>query len=295
LVDLVDNTVDQMRPSPTFESKSGEFDGSIGSTATHSTSSFDCLTSDTSSSSDSASDTTSDSAIDCSTSSDSSSEDTDTDSDSDDSSSEDDAESRTDVSKSSNDIKLPQSVDIPIPVAKVDSSDNSLTNVIRTATPGPIQTTIITAVNVAKHIGTPSAAWGDAPFIRPLDDASEKVSESDKSSPTTPIDIPTMFNSTIKAPLPTWSPSSEPLSPPTKSSTDKSVLTGGWGEIPEPASWEWQAMPFDYMGILEEQKRTVFYEFRERDGQGEWILPNYEGMAFAMCLISRVARRLSSA
>ena len=55
-------------------------------------------------------------------------------------------------------------------------------------------------------------------------------------------------------------------------------LAGGWGEEPEPAPWEWQHMPFDYMGILEEQRRTVFWEFREtRDGKGEWVLPNYQG------------------
>jgi hypothetical protein len=59
-------------------------------------------------------------------------------------------------------------------------------------------------------------------------------------------------------------------------------LAGGWGETPEPADWEWQAMPFDYMGILEEQHRTVFYEFRERDGKGEWRLPNYEGSLVKM-------------
>lgn len=54
-------------------------------------------------------------------------------------------------------------------------------------------------------------------------------------------------------------------------------LTGGWGEEPGPAPWEWQQMPFDYMGILDEQHRTVFYEFHERNGKGEWTLPNYEG------------------
>jgi len=37
-------------------------------------------------------------------------------------------------------------------------------------------------------------------------------------------------------------------------------------------------MPFDYMGILEEQRRTVFYEFRERDGKQEWVVPDYSGM-----------------
>ena len=54
-------------------------------------------------------------------------------------------------------------------------------------------------------------------------------------------------------------------------------LTGGWGEEPGPAPWEWQQMPFDYMGILDEQHRTIFYEFHERDGKGEWTLPNYAG------------------
>jgi len=31
------------------------------------------------------------------------------------------------------------------------------------------------------------------------------------------------------------------------------------------------------MGILEEQRRTVFYEFHERDGKGEWIKGHYQG------------------
>lgn len=66
----------------------------------------------------------------------------------------------------------------------------------------------------------------------------------------------------------------------TKSDSDKSCLppelAGGWGEEPGPAPWDWQAMPFDYMGILEEQRRTVFYEFHEHDGKGEWINPKYK-------------------
>jgi len=53
----------------------------------------------------------------------------------------------------------------------------------------------------------------------------------------------------------------------------------GWGDEPGPAQWDWKEMPFDYMGILEEQHRTVFYEYRERgDGKGEWKVPQYEGI-----------------
>ena len=55
-------------------------------------------------------------------------------------------------------------------------------------------------------------------------------------------------------------------------------LAGGWGEEPEPAPWDWSAMPIDHLGILEEQRRTVFYESRETGtGTGEWILPNQGG------------------
>ena len=53
-------------------------------------------------------------------------------------------------------------------------------------------------------------------------------------------------------------------------------LTGGWGNEPTPAPWDWQGMPFDYMGILEEQRRTVYYELHERDGQEEWVLKDYK-------------------
>jgi hypothetical protein len=55
-----------------------------------------------------------------------------------------------------------------------------------------------------------------------------------------------------------------------------SELTGGWGDEPEPAPWDWQGMPFDYMGILEEQRRTVYYELHERDGQEVWVLKDYK-------------------
>ena len=67
-----------------------------------------------------------------------------------------------------------------------------------------------------------------------------------------------------------------------KSDSDRNCLppelAGGWGEEPGPAPWDWQAMPFDYMGILEEQRRTVFYEFHEHNGKGEWIDPKYHGL-----------------
>ena len=57
-------------------------------------------------------------------------------------------------------------------------------------------------------------------------------------------------------------------------------LAGGWGEDPEPAPWDWKGMPFDYMGILEEQRRTVYYELHERDGQEESVVKdNKKGIA----------------
>lgn len=51
----------------------------------------------------------------------------------------------------------------------------------------------------------------------------------------------------------------------------------GWGDVVEAAPWEWQSMPLDCTGILEEQRRTVFYEFRDKgNGEGEWVIPNYQ-------------------
>jgi hypothetical protein len=61
------------------------------------------------------------------------------------------------------------------------------------------------------------------------------------------------------------------------SSSDNFFASGGWGDEPEPAPWEWAAMPLDYMGFLAEQRRTVFHEFRVSDGKGEWLRPNYSG------------------
>jgi len=65
----------------------------------------------------------------------------------------------------------------------------------------------------------------------------------------------------------------------------------GWGDSVEPASWEWQTMPLDCTGILEEQRRTVFYEFRDKgNGEGEWVIPtlqnppNYQGNPFLIGL-----------
>ena len=61
------------------------------------------------------------------------------------------------------------------------------------------------------------------------------------------------------------------------SSSDNPFASGGWGDEPDPAPWEWKAMPLDYMGFLAEQRRTVFHEFRVSDGKGEWLRPNYSG------------------
>lgn len=61
------------------------------------------------------------------------------------------------------------------------------------------------------------------------------------------------------------------------SSSDNFFASGGWGDEPEPAPWKWTQMPLDYMGILAEQRRTVFHEFRISDGKGEWLCPQYSG------------------
>lgn len=69
--------------------------------------------------------------------------------------------------------------------------------------------------------------------------------------------------------------------------TSYDTETIGWGDVVEPAPWEWKSMPLDCSGILEEQRRTVFYEFRDKgNGEGEWIIPkhqtppNYHGIHF---------------
>lgn len=61
------------------------------------------------------------------------------------------------------------------------------------------------------------------------------------------------------------------------SSSDNFLASEGWGDEPESAPWEWTQMPLDYMGILAEQRRTVFHEFRISDGKGEWLRPKYSG------------------
>ncbi len=67
---------------------------------------------------------------------------------------------------------------------------------------------------------------------------------------------------------------------PVKVSSPTPSSEMGWGDEPGPAEWNWKEMPFDYMGILEEQRRTVFYEYREQDGKGEWKVPLYDGTQF---------------
>ena len=75
-------------------------------------------------------------------------------------------------------------------------------------------------------------------------------------------------------------PSSLPYAAPTPTKaapTSYDTKTIGWGDMVEPAPWEWQSMPLDCSGILEEQRRTVFYEFRDKgNGEGEWIIPKYQ-------------------
>jgi hypothetical protein len=48
---------------------------------------------------------------------------------------------------------------------------------------------------------------------------------------------------------------------------------GGWGDEPEPVPWDWERMPLDALGILQEQRRTPIHEFRERQGIAEPFVP----------------------
>jgi hypothetical protein len=117
----------------------------------------------------------------------------------------------------------------------------------------------------------PVASDTSTPPIQPQPKPSEKeqwnpistLAPEDPDSPKA-----TDKNALVKAPAPNRSVTIISDLPP--------ELAGGWGDEPTPAPWDWQGMPFDYMGILEEQRRTVYYELHERDGQEEWVLKNYK-------------------
>lgn len=98
------------------------------------------------------------------------------------------------------------------------------------------------------------------------------ISQTTLSNKSDSQDLPDPF--TIRHEFPK-SPGPEKRSPVNVSCS--SPKSEGWGDEPGPASWDWKEMPFDYMGILEEQRRTVFYEYREQDGKGEWNVPQYDG------------------
>jgi hypothetical protein len=131
----------------------------------------------------------------------------------------------------------------------------------------PISTKSATANNAFIETAIATVKSIDATPPSPLGDDKSVGAPSSDSSPISVHSSPSQnlsSDDTAKSP---------PQLPP--------ELVGGWGKEPEPAPWEWQHMPFDYMGILEEQRRTVFWEFREtRDGKGEWVLPNYQGIGF---------------
>jgi hypothetical protein len=84
------------------------------------------------------------------------------------------------------------------------------------------------------------------------------------------------FRPTVESPQNTPDQMDE-ISTKSNSSSDNPFASGGWGDEPESAPWEWAAMPLDYMGFLAEQRRTVFHEFRVSDGKGEWRCPKYSG------------------
>jgi hypothetical protein len=116
--------------------------------------------------------------------------------------------------------------------------------------------------------------------------SSEHAPKSDDH--TTAIDITSSSKADATSPPVIVKSDATDIEPSTSNeSTDKSLSAehNNWGDDPRPAPWDWQQMPLDYMGILEEQRRTVFYEFRERDGKGEWVLPKYEGIPLKTFLI----------
>lgn len=86
-----------------------------------------------------------------------------------------------------------------------------------------------------------------------------KVSKSKASD----LDAPVLSN-----------PDPIPIKSATTAATELAPI--GWGDVVQPATWDWQTMPLDCTGILEEQRRTVFYEFRDHgNGEGEWVIPSY--------------------
>jgi len=145
---------------------------------------------------------------------------------------------------------------------------------------------LITSTN---YNSSSSVNWNDAPQAAHKSDSTNDTAVAIHATPSHPSDDKSSFVTTIPE-----HPTSNGEAPcvsdvslfkasnnvkPAGVKTSVAVeAAGGWGDAPGPAPWEWQAMPFDYMGILEEQRRTVFYEFRERDGKPEWVVPDYSGI-----------------
>jgi hypothetical protein len=300
-VDLVDVSVVQNQPSSSMISKITNVESSNGSTQTSEISSSDQTSSEDLCTE--SSETTSNSASDSGSSSDSDSSgnDENTTSDSDDESSEEESESdsSTDTEKIPNEITHPwkdlsslqieelSSETIP-PKSSVPSDD-----VVKTLMPN------VESVHTVGHDVPQMTNCNDmkATRSRSVITSGNNSTRSDSSrfhnsSPIVEHTTITKVNppSDIKSPRKldsiqiTKDMSDSPSHAKSDTSSDNIVLppelAGGWGEEPEPASWDWQGMPFDYMGILEEQRRTVFYEFHEHNGKGEWKLPKNKGANF---------------
>jgi hypothetical protein len=260
-------------------------------------SSSDQITSGDTSSAAETSDSTSNSASEPGSSdSDSSTDDENTTSDTDEEISEEETDSSTDTAKTSGNISQPSKL----------LSDAS-PNIIPSETLYP---TFIKQLDTAFMLSTPNvdqvrtkndsvsqvANWDD---LKPIDNPHASTSGTDSTQSESSKSDSSVCESTIPAKAKHPSDYGKSIliqnaveaaktnikfdsSSHEKSDSDKNCLppelAGGWGEEPGPAPWDWQAMPFDYMGILEEQRRTVFYEFHEHNGKGEWIDPKYEGL-----------------
>jgi hypothetical protein len=214
------------------------------------------------------------------TSSDSDSSETDesTSSESDEETSEEDDDSSAGTSKVSDEIASPFK---ELSTLKIDVSSESDKNFITS-------TSNVESLYNTNHNVSQFEYWDDIKSIYNARSGSDSTqSDTSKSHESSPV-VERIINDskshgTQKKPQIIQDTSSTASTSNTKSDTSvdeshlPSELAGGWGEEPDPAPWDWQAMPFDYMGILEEQRRTVFYELHEHDGKEEWTIPKYKG------------------
>jgi hypothetical protein len=249
-------------------------------------SSSDQITSDYTSSAAETSDSTNNSASESASSdTDSSTDDEDTTSDTDDEISEEETDSSADTAKISGDISQSSK-----PSPKFVSSETIYPTFVKQS-----DTTFMLSTPNVDQVVSQVTNWND---LKPIGDScasttgtDSTTSESSKSESSAcasaiPAEakLPSDYGKSIAIQNAAGAASKSNVKSDShaKCDFDKDCLppelAGGWGEEPGPAPWDWQAMPFDYMGILEEQRRTVFYEFHEHNGEGEWIDPKYKSL-----------------